>query len=427
MESTHPTILSEEIQEIINYRPGWLIRRGNIVFLGVLLVLLGISFLIRYPDVVHASVRITALNIPKPLTTKTGGRLERIFVTNGQYVKKGQHLACIQNTASYAQVEALAEWMEQTEQQLSGGDISAVFTNRIPALNELGPLQADFEEFNLTWLETAEVMPQGYYEKKKQALSRDIQYQGQIRQNLEHQSALQQDEYKLQQTEYEANRKLAEEKVIAPLELNQYKTKLLDKEQSLKQMSAQLINSDMASHAKAKELLDLQKYEQDQVKKFNSAFFKLKSSLQEWEQQYVLIAPEDGKLEFSSFLEEKQLLNPGQELFNVQTEAGQYYAVMKAGQNNLGKLKNGQNVIIRLESYPSSEFGYLQGVINFINTSPGERDSFLVRVDLPRGLTTNYGKTLLFRNSLSASGEVITDQRRLIERFTGEAAGLFKR
>jgi HlyD family secretion protein len=58
---------------------------------------------------------------------------------------------------------------------------------------------------------------------------------------------------------------------------------------------------------------------------------------------------------------------------------------------------------------------------------PNRRDSFLVKVDLPNGLQTNYDKTIYFRNSLLAQAEIITDDRRLAERFWGQLKQIVKR
>lgn len=220
---------------------------------------------------------------------------------------------------------------------------------------------------------------------------------------------------------------MAAEKVIAPLELNQDKSKLLNKEQSLEQMASQLINSDVAKHNKNKELLDVQKYVTDQKQKFQSALLNLKSKLEDWKQRYIITAPETGKIEFITFLQENQLLSNGQELFFVQPSGSKYYAEMKAGQNSLGKIKTGQKVLIRLESYPSTEFGYIDGTISYISNRPNERDSFLVKVELPIGLKTNYNKEIFFRNNLSASAEIIADDRRLIDRLFGQLRTIIKR
>jgi multidrug resistance efflux pump len=420
-------LLSDDVQEIINYKPGWVIRRGNIIFLVVLLFLLSLTFIIKYPDVVKATVRINALNAPKMLITRTDGRLEKLFITNGQDVQKEQQLAFIQSTAKHEQVLQLQKWIAETEPSIEAGDIEILLSKPLPLLNELGEVQSSYQDFQNNMQETMQVLANGYYQKKKQALAKDIKYQQMLQKNLEKQKSLQLKDYALQKNEHDAKQQLAAERVIAPLEFNQDKSKLLGKEQSLEQMASQLINSDVAKHNKNKELLDVQKYVTDQKQKFQSALLNLKSKIEEWKQSYIITAPEDGKLEFASFLQENQLLSNGQELFFVQPPGSKYYAEMKAGQNSLGKIKPGQKVLIRLESYPSTEFGYIDGTISYISNRPNERDSFLVKVELPAGLKTNYDKEIFFRNNLSASAEIIADDRRLIDRLFGQLRDIIKR
>lgn len=83
--------------------------------------------------------------------------------------------------------------------------------------------------------------------------------------------------------------------------------------------------------------------------------------------------------------------------------------------------------MIKVESYPSNEFGYLAGTVSYISNIPNRRDSFLIKVDLPRGLETNYGKTIFFRNGLTAGAEIITDSRRLFDRLTGQLKQVLKK
>lgn len=96
----------------------------------------------------------------------------------------------------------------------------------------------------------------------------------------------------MQDTEYKAYQSLAKDKVIAPLELNQYKSKLIAKEQSLKQLDVQITNNDISSHGKQKEILELEKQVTGEQQKFHSALLVLKSDIEKWVQQYVLAAPE---------------------------------------------------------------------------------------------------------------------------------------
>jgi len=153
----------------------------------------------------------------------------------------------------------------------------------------------------------------------------------------------------------------------------------------------------------------------------------LKSQVEKWMQQYVLTAPEDGKVMFVSSLQENELISNGQGLFYIQPKQTKFYAEVMAGQQGLGKVKTGQRVMIKVVSYPSNEFGYLTGVVSYISNIPNRRDSFLIKVDLPKSLETNYGKTIFFRNGLTARAEIITDSRRLFDRLTGQLKQIWKR
>lgn len=419
-------LVSDEVQEIISYQPGWVIRRGNALFLLIILTLLGIACFISYPDIVKASVRIVSTDGPKGIYAKKEGRLEKLFIKNQDTVSKGQTLAYVQGTGRYEDVIQLKDWIEKAEPIAATGNIETLQSNRLPLLVELGDLQPAYQDFQTSLAETMQVLSDGYYQQKKQALLKDIQYQSSLRNNLQHQKSLEEKDFELMKTEHDAKAKLAEEKVIAPLELNQDKSKLISKQQALEQVSSQIISSDVVTHTKSKEILELQKFVTDQRQVFRSMLLKLKSNVEEWLLQHVITAPENGIVEFTSFLQENQQIAPGQELFYVQTGAQGYYAEMKAGQTSLGKIKKGQKVLIHLESYPSTEYGHLDGTISYIGSMPNQRDSFLVRVELPAGLKTNYNKQVEFRNNLSASGQIITDNRKLIQRLFGGLENLIK-
>lgn len=270
-------LISTEVQEIVSYRPHWIIRRGNLFFFLILIGILFGSWLIKYPDTVKGSLRIAAVDGPKTVTAKTEGNLVKLLVKNETEVKEGEALAYMQSTGVHDEVLQLKNWIQEIEQPVSEESIEVILKYPLPALNNLGELQPDYETFRLQLKETMQILKSGYYVQKKQTLLKDITYQKQLKANLAKQSELLKKEYDVQKVDYNAKDGLAKEKVIAPLELNQEKGKMLLKEQGLEQMAAQLINSNIASHNKHKELLELQKYVMDQRLKFQSALFSLKS------------------------------------------------------------------------------------------------------------------------------------------------------
>jgi HlyD family secretion protein len=420
-------LVSDEIREIVSYRPHWIIRKGNIVFLLILVLLISLTYIIQYPDMVNASARLVALNPPKNVNAKTEGKLVKLFAVNEEAVKKDQHLGYVESTADYYEVMDLYKWSEQVIQEIADNKYNILEKHKLPGLLSLGELQSTYQGFQNELQLTKQTLAGGYFQKKIGSLQKDLYYMSSLKENIYRQQKLQQQDQQLQENEYKAYEKLAEEKVIAPLELNQYKSKLLAKDQNMEQVETQLTNNDVNSHAKQKEILETIKQVTDQQQQFYSSLLAMKSEIEKWIQTYVLVAPEDGKLFYVTTLRENELVSNGQSLFYIEPAQTSFYAELTAGQRGFGKIRTGQQVKIKVESYPDAEFGYLNGTVNYISGMPNRRDSFLIRVDLPNGLQTNYHKNIFFRNNLSAQAEIVTVNRRLIERFFSQLKQVWER
>src|SRR5882757_6529464 len=85
-------LLTDEVEEVISYRPHWIVRRGNFLFLLIILFLILLSCIVKYPDIIKASTRLVALNPPKLVVARTEGKLMKLFINNGAAVQKNQAL-----------------------------------------------------------------------------------------------------------------------------------------------------------------------------------------------------------------------------------------------------------------------------------------------------------------------------------------------
>jgi len=95
---------SEEINEILTRVPNWMIRSGNTLFLSLILMLLILSWIIKYPDVVTSEIMITTEIKSQSGVAKINGRLDSIFVIKNQPVKKNQILGTVENTSDFSDV-----------------------------------------------------------------------------------------------------------------------------------------------------------------------------------------------------------------------------------------------------------------------------------------------------------------------------------
>jgi len=86
-------------------------------------------------------------------------------------------------------------------------------------------------------------------------------------------------------------------------------------------------------------------------------------------------------------------------------------------QDNAGKIKVGQRVLIKFQSYPFEEYGMVEGVVSSIpQLSTQDNKSFFALVKLPNGLKTNHNRLLTYSYGMTANAEIITEDLRLIER-----------
>jgi hypothetical protein len=74
-----------------------------------------------------------------------------------------------------------------------------------------------------------------------------------------------------------------------------------------------------------------------------------------------------------------------------------------------------QIVQIRLDRYSPEEYGIVTGIIKSVEKATGE-NAIEVTVDLPNGLATNYGKEVPINLILKGSAEIMTEDKRLLDR-----------
>ena len=111
----------------------------------------------------------------------------------------------------------------------------------------------------------------------------------------------------------------------------------------------------------------------------------------------------------------------------IPSENSSFIAKLKTPAQNSGKLKIGQKVNIKLENYPDTEFGVLNGTIKKISLIPDKDGLYLIDVELPKKLMTSYNKEIDFKQEMRGSAEIITENLRLIERFFYQFKEVLKR
>ena len=158
------------------------------------------------------------------------------------------------------------------------------------------------------------------------------------------------------------------------------------------------------------------------------SFDQLKRSIRDWELRYTLTSKLDGEVSFLDFWSENQTVNAGDVVFTIIPKDGsEYVAKLKTPAQNSGKIKLGQEVIVRLENYPDTEFGTLEGKIEKISVIADEEGMYAIDVSLPDTLITTFDKEIDFQQEMRGTADIVTEDLRLIERFFYQLRDVFKR
>lgn len=408
------------VQELISNKPGFLIRWGITIFLLILIAIIAATWFIQYPDVVVAKAKLTSLNAPKAIVTKSDGQLVKLTAKEGDMVHKDEVIGFLESTADAETVIHLLSSVQILQNDLNQNYPEKINNSPVWSLtafqNNLGELQQPYQTFNQSLILFRSYLSSGFYLKKKIMLQKDMSALVRLNANLYEQKKLQEEDLSLSQQTFNANEQLKKDSVISQFDYRNESSKLIGKKISLPQMASSIISNESQQNEKKKEIMELENQIAQQKNIFTQALNTFISQIGEWNKKYLLIAPVKGRIAFSGFVQEHQQLHLNQIVCYVNPENSQYYAEIYIPQFNLGKVRTGQQVLLKFPSYQYQEYGSIKGKIDFISSIPTD-SGYLARVTLLNGLTTNYNKLIQYRDGLLAQGEIVTQNMRLLERF----------
>lgn len=91
-----------------------------------------------------------------------------------------------------------------------------------------------------------------------------------------------------------------------------------------------------------------------------------------------------------------------------------------------GEVRAGQDVKVRTEIYPESEFGSIMGKVAAIATEPDHDGNYPIQIAFPHGLVTTYGTRLPQGWTITGTAEIVVEDKRLIETFVPALSKVLK-
>ena len=386
-------IRSEEVQEILNQVPNWMIRWGNTLLLLLIVMLLFITWFVKYPDVISTQVMVTTSFPPEKIYAKSTGQFEVFLASEEKKVSKNEILAVIENSASYKDVLLLKSIVDTIS---TGRENFSFPIKKLPPLL-LGDITASFSQFENDYSEYLLNEKLTPYKTESFANRMSvIETKGRL-QILVSQRDLNRKELAFKKIDLDRSKNMFAQGVISAKEKEQKEVEYLQSERAYKSLEASIsqIRESINNSARNLEGTSIKETQND-IRLKNKAiqsFLYLKKAIKDWEKQYALTSSINGKVSFLSFWNKNQTVKTGELIFIIiPSDGNSYIGKIKAPAANSGKIKKGQKVQIKLLNYPSDEFGELNGTVKSISLIPDEEGNYLINVELPQDLKTTYGK-----------------------------------
>ncbi|MHA6697428.1 HlyD family secretion protein [Chryseobacterium sp. A321] len=408
---------SESVQDILTRPPHWMVRWGNTIIFIILLMILLMSYFIKYPEFVPAPIIVTSQNPPEKLLSRTNSKIEKIFIKDHQEVKKGDVLMILQSTANYSDVLKLKKIVDSiSPNQILNFPLSET------SKYKLGDLQSDYNSFAKAFQDERLFSRLKPYAPEDIATSQSLsESRGRIA-TLQQQLNLENAKFDLTKKNYERFQQLFNQGVIAKMELENERIRYLQAQQNVKSimLSISQLEESLNNLNKTKSGVAINS-EKDKINYSSQTlqlFEQLRKSLKQWEQNYLIISSTNGTVSFQQFLGENQFVKTDEAILSIlPTNKEALVGRMSIPSINSGKVISGQNVLIKLDNYRYQEFGIVEGRVQNISLTPDDNGNYYVDVILPKGLRTSYNKTLTFDKELKGNAEIVTQDLRLIERF----------
>ncbi len=418
-------IYSEEVRDVLSDPPKAILRWGNTILFGFVLILVVLSYIIKYPDIIVTQTIITTNTPPEKLVAKVSGKIKTILIKDKSIIAANTALAIVENNANYLDVFKLSDALNVANetksinfndfQNTQLGDVEnafAIYQKECIANNlnsELQPFQVDGTAQSYEAIQLKERLNL-----------------------LESQKSINQSELVIQKSDLDRFESLYKKGIIATQEIEKQRLIYLQSQKSFKSvlstissLKSSLIELNKNSRTtKINENKENVNLERNKIQ----AFYQLKKAIKDWEMNYVLRSSVAGKVTFLQVWAENQFVSAGDNVFSiVPINKSDFIGKLKASNLNAGKIEVGQNVNIRLANFPDREFGMLEGKIKNISLTPDKDGNLLIDVILPKGLQTSYNKKIIFQQEMSGTAEIITEDLRLIERILYQFRDLFKR
>ena len=418
---------SEQIREILEKQPNVFLKWGITVIFIVIIFMFMATWLIKYPDIIQSQVTITTEIPPQKEYARVSGKINALLVEDNDLVKNNQPLAIIENTANYNDVFKLKSIIDT----ITINSESFFFPIDDFPILFLGDIESQYALFENSYIQyqlNKELKP---FLNESIANKYSVSELNTRLRSLQSQKEINKIELDFKEKKLNRNKSLFTKGVISAQDYESKQLEYAQAERNYKNFESSMsqIREGISNAQKTSKGTEINRLKEEMIllKNVLQSFNQLKKSIKDWEYRYVLQSNMNGKTSFLNVWSTNQMVNQGDLVITIiPSENSSFIAKLKTPSRNSGKIKVGQKVNIKLDNFPNTEFGILNGIVNNISLIADEAGLYTIDVKLSDKLITSYNKEIEFKQEMTGVAEIITEDLRLIERFFYQFKQLFQ-
>lgn len=393
----------------------------------LLVVALAWSYFGRIDIVAVANGKISTEGSTKIIQPAISGVVTSINVHEGQRVKKGDTLLALDKTTAEKDVATVNQSLNAARVERDILRRLAVGGNTDDIINN-----ADLPDETKAMLRQFASSQTALSAARQQAVNSTISnYQQQLQFNQQAKNQLETNAQNLKNRKAEIEKQLPNANPVDKLrlqnELSNIDQRITSADSAVLGQNQQLLQSQSA-------LTQAQNQSQTQTAETNSAFnnqiiaaekriIELENNLVKARQvlaQTTIAAPVDGTVLSLTVKTIGGVVNAGQQLAQIVPEKVPLYVDAALDNQDVGFVKPGQRVVVKVATYPFQRYGYLEGTVENISPDAIQDDKkgliYKAKIKLNDDKSSKQNQLKLLPG-MSVSAEITTGQRRIIEFF----------
>ena len=393
----------------------------------LLIVALAWSYFGRIDIVAVANGKISTEGSTKVIQPAISGVVTNINVHEGQRVKKGETLLALDKTTAEKDVAT-------ANQSLNAARVERDILRRLAVGGNTDEIinNADLPDETKAMLRQFASSQTALSAARQQAVNGTISnYQQQLQFNQQAKNQLETNAQNLKNRKAEIEKQLPNANPVDKLrlqnELSNIDQRITSADSAVIGQNQQLLQSQSA-------LTQAQNQSQTQTAETNSAFnnqiiasekriIELENNLVKARQmlaQTTITAPVDGTVLSLTVKTIGGVVNAGQQLAQIVPEKVPLYVDAALDNQDIGFVKPGQRVVVKVATYPFQRYGYLEGTVENISPDSIQDDKkgliYKAKIKLNDEKSSKQNQLKLLPG-MSVSAEIATGQRRIIEFF----------